>query len=107
MRGRACARPTGQRPVVTGVARGLRVVFVGTLWEAKGIDLLLGAFEPLWRELPELSRDLIGDGPLLPQLSQYLQDHPEARMPLRVALPSDRISRELAPYDLLALPSRR
>ncbi|HXA50156.1 MAG TPA: glycosyltransferase family 4 protein [Candidatus Acidoferrum sp.] len=97
---------TGQRPVVTGVARGLRVVFVGTLWEAKGIDLLLGAFEPLWRELPGLSLDLIGDGPLLPQLNQYLEDYPEARIRLRGVIPSDRIPRELAAYDLLVLPSR-
>lgn len=98
-------RDSDARPKCTAT-KSLRMVFVGTLWEAKGIDLLLAACEPLWRELPELSLDLIGDGPAQGQLNQYLDNHPEARIRLRGVIASDHIPRELAAYDLLALPSR-
>jgi glycosyltransferase involved in cell wall biosynthesis len=84
----------------------LRLVFVGTLWHAKGIDLLLDAIAPLWREFPMLSLDLIGDGPALAEINQYIQDQPEARIRTRGVIPSDQVSQELTAYDLLVLPSR-
>jgi glycosyltransferase involved in cell wall biosynthesis len=92
--------------VVAPQNTGVRLVFVGTLWEAKGIDLLLDALAPLWGEFPALSLDLIGDGPSLPEINQYMQDHPEARIRTRGVIPSDQVSQELAAYDLLVLPSR-
>lgn len=91
------------RSTTTG---GPRLVFAGTLWEAKGIDLLLEALDPLWSLLPGLSLDLIGGGPSTADVQRYIARRPGARICLRGVMGSGDVSTAVSAYDLLVLPSR-
>jgi glycosyltransferase involved in cell wall biosynthesis len=90
----------------TARAGTLRVAYIGRLCSQKGLDVLLRALEPLWDGRPELALDVIGGGPDLPAIREYMAAHPSARIRLRGVLPSSSIPREISEYDLVVLPSR-
>jgi glycosyltransferase involved in cell wall biosynthesis len=85
-------------------ARDERVfLLVGRLVEAKGVDVLLRAFEMASPELPGWVLKIAGDGPLREALEAS-----SGRLPIRVLgpVPFRRIPEELAAADVLVLPSR-
>ena len=87
--------------------RPLRAVFVGRLVPYKGPDMLLEAAAPLVAA-GDLTIDVIGDGPMKPELVQMASDHglsEKVRFPgwlNHAELPS-----RLADADLLTFPSIR
>jgi glycosyltransferase involved in cell wall biosynthesis len=48
----------------------LRLLFVGSLTERKGVELLLKAFRPAAEKHPGIRLRIVGDGPLRPRLEQ-------------------------------------
>jgi glycosyltransferase involved in cell wall biosynthesis len=56
------------RPGADGVDRGPRVVFVGRLVPQKAIPVLLRAWASVGRRAPAVTLDIVGGGPLLPEL---------------------------------------
>lgn len=82
----------------------LKVCFVGRMVPYKGPDMLLAAALPLVRE--GLVRiDLVGDGPLLPDLQQLAGA--EAGITFHGWLPHDQVQDVLASCDLFGFPSVR
>lgn len=90
----------------TGSGSDQRLVFVGQLIRRKGVDVLLAALEPLWQRFPDLSLDVLGEGPLRGAIEGYTRSVPQARITLLGARPSDDVARHVAACDLLVLPSR-
>lgn len=89
-------------------ARGARLVFVGSDWQRKGLDVLLEALEAVARVVPEVSLAVIGPDPGEPALRNLLSTR---RLADRVDLVG-RASREavachLWHSDVFVLPTRR
>lgn len=82
---------------------GARVAFVGRLIERKSVHVLIDAITPLFREFPELTLTVIGNGDCRAQLEAQA-----AALPIRFVgvLPSQEIPARLAEMDVMVLPSR-
>ncbi len=52
-----------------------RFVSTGSLIHRKGMDLLLECFTSFYKKHPDSCLDICGDGPLRPELSQYIAEH--------------------------------
>lgn len=83
-----------------------RLLYVGRLVPAKGLDTFLAAFDA-WARQADVRLTIVGDGPERERL-QALQG-PQARDRTRWVgrLPNDRVSRCYGDADVLVLPSRR
>lgn len=80
------------------------IVFVGRLYEAKGIIELLDAFEVLAARRPSYRLVVIGSGPAHAVCEERATRHGE-RLRLAGELDPERIAEWLAASDVLALPS--
>jgi len=85
---------------------GNKMVYVGQLIQRKGLDILLEAMTPLWYRYPDLSLDIIGEGPERRVVERYIQEHPYARITMFGPVSSAKIFEAIAGHDLLILPSR-
>jgi glycosyltransferase involved in cell wall biosynthesis len=94
---------SGERPRVRG-----RILFVGTLWEWKGTDVLLRAFDRVRKDVPGATLDLVGEGSGAAALRAEAD-----RLGLGSAvrwlgvLPNARVRELMEEADVLCLPSRR
>jgi glycosyltransferase involved in cell wall biosynthesis len=95
--------PCGEFPAPSS---GNKMVYVGQLIQRKGVDILLEAIAPLWHHYPDLSLDIIGEGPERRFVERYIQEHPYARITLFGPVSSAKIFEAIAGHDLLILPSR-
>ena len=86
-----------------GIGRGLRhyALFVGRLSEEKGLTTLLEA----WRGLPEVPLKIIGDGPLRPQLEEFVRQHALMQIELVGFVPADVVLEYLKRASFLVMPS--
>lgn len=85
----------------------IEIVFVGQFIRRKGIDILLEALQPLFKQYPNLSLILVGGGELLDSIRQQaaalcVTD----RVVFEGVMPGDKIQARVAAADILALPSR-
>jgi len=93
---------------VSAASQGiLRACFVGRLVPYKGPDMLLEAVAPLIRE-GRLSLDIIGDGPLMPELSAYAHRHDlGAGLALHGWIVHEKLQSLMSRSQLLLFPSIR
>jgi glycosyltransferase involved in cell wall biosynthesis len=84
--------------------REQKIVFIGRLYEAKGIHLLADAWMRWGESAPNL--DIIGDGPIMHDLRRSLEASPaRERVTLLGQLPRDETLLRLARAKLLIVPS--
>ena len=82
------------------------LLYIGTLRKAKGIFLLLDAFEIIHERGVEMNLTLIGDGPDVSEFeTQYRNRKLEEHITLTGSLSHDETLRRLAESDVLVLPS--
>lgn len=97
--------PHGVDPAdrVTALPERPAVLFFGRISRYKGLDVLLDAMERVWRELPEATLTVAGDGPLEP--------HPaldDARVTVRAGhVPDAEVPDLIAGATCVALPYRQ
>ncbi len=85
----------------------IEVVFVGQLIQRKGIDLLLEAIQPLFKQYPNLFLIVIGRGEMVDSIQEQAATLGVAdRVVFEGVIPSSSIPERLAAADLLVLPSR-
>jgi glycosyltransferase involved in cell wall biosynthesis len=85
----------------------IRACFVGRLVPYKGPDMLLEAVEPLVRS-GRLMLDIIGDGPLMPQLRSYVDQHElKSGVTLHGWIEHHRLQSKMRESQLLLFPSIR
>lgn len=77
------------------------VMYAGRLSPEKGCELLLQA----WRALPSIPLKIFGDGPLLPQLQQYAQEHGLTQVEFVGRRSQDEILEAMQHAHLLVVPS--
>jgi 1,4-alpha-glucan branching enzyme len=95
--------PTFFHPPVTPRVPGNRIAFVGRLVTEKGIWTLLDAFGQQWAAS---DLDVIGEGPLLNPIRNYLVDSPSGRrVHLHGYVAPERLSEVLERSELLVVPS--
>lgn len=82
-----------------------RFLFSGSLIERKGVDLLMRAFVEVARENPELDLDLIGEGPLRPQL-EAMSEPVAKQVHFHGFMQWEEIPPFYAQADVLCAPSR-
>jgi glycosyltransferase involved in cell wall biosynthesis len=83
------------------------IIFVGQLTERKGIDILIEAMRPLFKEHPGLSLKLVGAGDMQMSLRASVESIGLGdRVAFTGTIPSDEIPARIAQADLLVLPSR-
>ena len=84
---------------------GFRVLYVGSLEQRKGVDLLIGAFAR--RRQADWQLEIIGDGPERPRLEEMVQ---KARLSdaiiFRGAQPNEAVRAAMLRSSLLVVPSR-
>lgn len=84
------------------------VVFVGTLREVKGVDILLDGFCEFAVDYPDATLTLVGDGPLREQLDDRIrQSEAGDRIELLGNAPHRKALSEMASADVLVLLSER
>jgi glycosyltransferase involved in cell wall biosynthesis len=85
----------------------LRACFVGRLVPYKGPDILLEAVEILVRQ-GRLHLDILGDGPLMPDLRTFIQEHGlQEGTTLHGWIPHEKLQPIMAKSQLLLFPSIR
>ena len=85
----------------------IQVVFVGQLIHRKGIDLLLEAMRPLFKEYPNLSLIVIGTGEMAGSIREKATSLGVIdQVFLEGVIPSNSIQERLLTADVLVLPSR-
>ncbi len=83
------------------------VIFVGQLIHRKGVDLLLDAMRPLFKQYANLFLIIIGKGEMLDSIRQQAEAAGVIdRVVFEGALHSDKIPARMAAADVLVLPSR-
>jgi len=103
-RRKAEGRPTNDFPLTTHHSP-LTIYGMGRLSEQKGIDLLIEAFSRIAGEFPEWTVQILGEGPLRPQLEQLIADK-GLRDRMQLAGWVTDPQRRLASGDLFVLSSR-
>lgn len=90
-----------------GASRPIRLIFVGRLVPYKGADMLIEAAAPLIRN-GDATLNVIGDGPQMPQLKDFVQTHDLAgAVRLLGWIEHKSVQNYLAASDLLTFPSIR
>jgi glycosyltransferase involved in cell wall biosynthesis len=82
-----------------------RLVNVARHLEVKGLDVLLRAFAAIAAERPTLKLELIGDGPLTPELQQLAAELGNERVSFAGAAKPPEIAARLAASDVFVLSS--
>lgn len=80
------------------------LLFVGRLHKQKGVDILLEAIRPLAERHPELRLLLAGEGPLEPQIRQWIHDK-QLEKQIRVLGYRDDVPSLMRASSALVLPS--
>lgn len=87
--------------------RSQQLLFVGRLTDAKGVPVLLSAFEQLVEQYPELELRIVGDGP---QRERYERQCRERGIRHRVTfvgdVPYEKMARQYHESRIFVLPSR-
>ena len=89
---------TAQRPI--------RCVFLGRLVPYKGPDMLLEAIAPLLAA-GDVTIDIIGDGPLMPKLREFVASHQLPGVSFRGWVDHQQVQNHLVNADVLTFPSVR
>ncbi|WP_189637877.1 glycosyltransferase [Thalassotalea sp. HSM 43] len=85
-----------------------RCIFIGSLIASKGVNELIEAFVQLSQGNPEYHLDVVGEGPLYPQLQQQIiAANMQQQISLHGSIAADKVSQLLAKSSLLILPSYR
>ena len=85
---------------------GPRLMMVGRCVEKKGFIYALKALKEIKDEIPDVTLDLYGDGELLPQLKQYVEENNLSdRITFHGFTDNDDIFRALHNHDMLMVPS--
>lgn len=83
-----------------------KIVFVGSLIETKGVKELIDAFLELSLNLPDVSLNIIGEGPLKPYLAEKISEK-GLNVNLLGSIPLIDVAKEVRTSGLLVLPSYR
>lgn len=59
-----------------------RILFVGQFFKVKGMDRLLRIWERVSQRVPEWHLTLVGDGPCMPEVQQFIRQHALPRVEL-------------------------
>ena len=87
-------------------SESLTLVHVARLVEKKGTSYLIRAFAEVAKRIPELRLNIIGDGPLLPELRVLARElGVESSVSFLGALPHAEVRRQLGQSTVLVLPS--
>ncbi len=82
------------------------VVYVGRLVPGKGLFTLLDAFSQAWSEMGELSLIVVGEGPFLKRMKQYVENQtPIPDVHFLGAVPHGDLQRIYAASSMVVLPS--
>ena len=93
---------------LVGRSRGARLVFVGSDWRRKGLDVLLAALDLVARQIPHVSLCALGPDPQDTELQRLLtRPGIVGRVHLTGQASKDMVARHLWHSDVFVLPSRR
>ncbi|MDQ2744843.1 MAG: glycosyltransferase family 4 protein [Chloroflexota bacterium] len=85
----------------------VEILFVGSVVERKGVDILLQATLPLFAEFPNMQLHMVGTGDLIRALRDWTQDAGiDERVVFEDALSTASVPQRMATADVLVLPSR-
>jgi glycosyltransferase involved in cell wall biosynthesis len=96
----ACRRELGLSP------DGRWIVYVGELYESKGVVDLLAAFERLAPEVPDAKLAVVGPGPELGRVQEFANRFP-GRVVAAGGRPHDEVALFMGAADIFTLPSWR
>jgi len=93
---------------LVGSSRGARLVFVGSDWQRKGLDVLLEALDLVARQIPHVSLCALGPDPQDIELQRLLtRPGIVGRVHLTGRACKDMVAHHLWHSDVFVLPSRR
>lgn len=84
----------------------LRILYCGQLIERKGVDLLLRSFLRAIRIFPEMTLDLVGEGPLRPRLEASVPNDMREKITFHGFSAVEDLPNHFSRADLFVLPSR-
>lgn len=85
----------------------VEIIFIGQLVRRKGVDLLIQALEPIFKQYPNLFLTIVGAGEVEASLRAEVEAlNLSERVIFEGVMPADKIPARLAAADLLVLPSR-
>jgi glycosyltransferase involved in cell wall biosynthesis len=85
---------------------GVRMIFVGRIIRAKGIEVLLETMERLRTDHPELSLTIVGDGPDRERMEKVVADRGLGQaVQFTGSQSQDEVARNLTAADIFVLPS--
>lgn len=80
---RAISNPlTFVRPNIDWHKKEKRILFVGQFFNSKGIDRLLRIWQQVEQRMPGWRLTLVGDGPCMPEVRQFIKQHALCRVEL-------------------------
>jgi glycosyltransferase involved in cell wall biosynthesis len=85
--------------------KGNIMLYVGSFSPKKNVMKLLKAFRKITANYPDLRLQLVGDGPLRPQIKDYKRKFDLVRVSIMGELPSTEIPKVMTKADFLILPS--
>jgi glycosyltransferase involved in cell wall biosynthesis len=89
-------------------AAQINLIYIGGLYPPKGIEYLLKAVNPIFRQNDSLHLTLVGEGPLKMDILKWIQHQGlQTRISLAGSLPHDQIPLKLRRSHIFILPSLR
>ncbi|HEY0272322.1 MAG TPA: glycosyltransferase [Chitinophaga sp.] len=95
-----------EAPVATPATDLFSMVYVGSLLEVKGVDILIRAIAPIKHQ--PFCLHIVGEGPLKPQLERLIARYElEQKVQFHAFMPNEKAQQFIRQQDLFILPSRK